>query len=189
MSDVYFETIKCEGFEAFHLDFHEKRMAKTIGLNINLGEYIYAPTDELLKCKVIYNSEGIIDIEYTPYTKRVIESFQLIFDDSIEYAQKCLDRRNIDALFEQRQSCDEIIIVKNGLVTDTSIANIAIYDGNNWITPKQPLLQGTTRARLLKEGTIFEKDISIEMLQNASKMALLNAMIDMDVLKDYSLRV
>ena len=189
MSDVYFETIKCEDFEAFHLNFHEKRMAKTIGLNINLSEYIYAPTDELLKCKVIYNSEGIMDIEYAPYTKRVIESFQLIFDDSIEYAQKRLDRAKLDTLFEQRQSCDEIIIVKNGLVTDTSIANIAIYDGNNWLTPKQPLLQGTTRARLLKEGTIFEKDISVEMLQNASKMALLNAMINMDVLKDYSFRV
>ena len=27
---MYFETIKCEDFEVFNLDFHNKRVARTI---------------------------------------------------------------------------------------------------------------------------------------------------------------
>ena len=32
----YFETIKCEDFEIFNLEYHNKRVSNTIGLNINL---------------------------------------------------------------------------------------------------------------------------------------------------------
>jgi 4-amino-4-deoxychorismate lyase len=31
----YFETIKCDDYEIFNLDYHNKRIANTIGLNIN----------------------------------------------------------------------------------------------------------------------------------------------------------
>lgn len=77
------------------------------------------------------------------------------------------------------------MIIKNGLISDTTIANIAIYLDGIWITPKKPLLKGTTRDRYLKEGKLIEKDISAEDLK-ASKIALMNAMIDFDILNDYS---
>ncbi len=186
-SELFFETIKCEDYEFFHLDYHQKRMAKTVGLNFNLSDYLYAPSAKLFKCKVIYNHEGIVDVEFSSYKKRVISSFKLIDDDVITYDKKALDRMNIDKLFAQKEEADEIIIIKNGLVTDTSIANIALFDGTNWITPKIPLLEGTTRARLLQEQAIFEKDITIKMLQEAKKIALLNAMIGQDILEDYCL--
>lgn len=189
MQETFFETIRCDDYEVFHLPYHQERISNTIGLNIDLNEYIYPPNASLLKCKVLYSEEGILNIEFSAYKKREITSFQLVYDDEIEYKNKSSNREKIDELFLQKNQSDEIIIIKNGLVTDTSIANIAIFDGSSWLTPKQPLLYGTTRARLLKEGAIFEKDISIEMLQQASKIALLNAMIDMDVLQDYSLSV
>jgi len=47
---------------------------------------------------------------------------------------------------------------------------------------KQPLLKGTTRARLIDEGKIIEADIKVQDLRTFSKVALLNAMIDFDVL-------
>ena len=187
MNEEYFETIKCEDYKIFNLEFHQKRMAKTVGMNFNLGEYIYAPNAKLLKCKVVYNCEGIIDISYSEYKKREIKSFKLLYTDTIDYAKKSTNREEINKLFEKRNKADEIIIIKNGLVTDTSIANIAIFDGTSWITSNTPLLLGTTRDRLLKEGMIFEKEITLDMLKNAKKMALLNAMIDMDILEDYSL--
>ena len=37
---------------------------------------------------------------------------------------------------------DEILITRNGLLTDTSIANIALFNGKEWHTPKHPLLKG-----------------------------------------------
>jgi len=69
-------------------------------------------------------------------------------------------------------------------VTDTSIANIAFYDNGMWKTPKNPLLKGTTRARLIDEGKLIEADIRVNELRNFSKVALLNAMIDFDVLQE-----
>lgn len=187
--NIYFETIKCEDYEIFNLEYHNKRVANTIGLNINLQEYIYALSEELLRCKVIYNDYEIINVEYFPYKKREINSFKLIFEDEISYSKKYLDRENLDNLFMQRNDCDEIIIIKNGIVTDTSIANIAIFYENTWITSKNCLLNGTTKARLLEEKFLIEKDISIEMLKKASKIALMNAMIGFDIKENYSFRL
>ena len=181
----YFETIRCDDFEVFNLEYHQKRMANSVGLNFNLGEYIYPPSSKLLKCKVIYNEESILNISFTEYHKREISSFKLLTSDSISYSKKSCNREELDKLFLQKEDCDEILIVKNGFITDTSIANIAIFLDNVWITPKTPLLKGTTRDRLLSTGELIQKDITVEMLLKAKKVALLNAMIEMDVLEDY----
>lgn len=186
MNRKYFETIKCEDFEVFNLDYHNRRVSNTIGLNLNLQEYIYPISNELLRCKLIYSEDGIEDVQYFKYKKREINSFKIIVDENIDYSKKFFDRTCIDNLFSKKEKADEIIIIKNDLVTDTSIANIAIFDGSSWITPKKPLLYGTTRARLLEDKTIFEKDITLAMLKDAKKIALMNAMIDFDILEDYS---
>ncbi|MDK2040580.1 aminotransferase class IV family protein [Aliarcobacter butzleri] len=184
----YFETIKCEDFEVFNLDYHQKRVANTIGLNINLQEYINPISEELLRCKLIYDENGVVDVLYFPYKKREIKSFKIIFDNEIEYSKKYLNRTKLDELYEKRDDCDEVIIIKNGIVTDTTIANIAIFYENLWITSKNCLLGGTTRARLLEEKKLFEKDITLDMLKNASKVALMNAMIGFDEIKDFKIK-
>ncbi|WP_419782798.1 aminotransferase class IV family protein [Malaciobacter marinus] len=183
----YFETIKCEDYEVFNLSYHNKRIAKTIARNFDLSEYISPLNEKLLRCKVIYNSDEIIDIKYFEYRKKEIKNFKIIKNDKIEYSKKYLNRDSLNKLFEQKESCDEIMIFKNSLLTDTSIANIAIYYDNSWITPKKPLLNGTTRQRYINSGFIKEADITLAMLKNAKKIALLNAMIDFDILEDYSL--
>ncbi|WP_419673344.1 aminotransferase class IV family protein [Aliarcobacter butzleri] len=184
----YFETIKCEDFEVFNLDYHQKRVANTIGLNINLQEYINPISEELLRCKLIYDENGVVDVLYFPYKKREIKSFKIIFDNEIEYSKKYLNRAKLDELYEKKDDCDEVIIIKNEIVTDTTIANIAIFYENSWITSKNCLLGGTTRARLLEEKKLFEKDITLDMLKNASKVALMNAMIGFDEIKDFKIK-
>ena len=92
----YFETIKCDDSEVYHLSYHNKRISNTVSLNLNLSEYIYAPNNKLLKCKVIYNEEGIKEVTYTEYKKREISTFKLIFYDTIEYYKKNLDREDLD---------------------------------------------------------------------------------------------
>ena len=186
---MFFETIKCNDGEVFYLYYHQKRIAKTVGLNISLNEYIYPPTKELLKCKVIYDKNGIIDIQYTPYLKKEITTFKIIFNDDIIYDKKNFKRDNLDKLYNQKNKADEIIIIKNNLVTDTSIANIAIFDGKNWLTPKLPLLLGTTRDRLIDENKIIQKDITVSQLKNAKKIALMNAMIGFDIISHFELQI
>jgi len=183
----YFETVKCEDYEVFNLTYHNKRIAKTIAKNFDLSEYITPLNEKLLRCKIVYNSDEIIDIKYFEYKKKDIRNFKIIKDDKIEYSKKYLNRDSLNKLFEQKESCDEIMIFKNSLLTDTSIANIAIYYDNSWITPKKPLLNGTTRQRYINSGFLKEADITLKMLKESKKIALLNAMIDFDILEDYSL--
>ncbi len=185
--EIYFETIKCNDYEVCNLTYHNKRVAKTIGINLYLNEYIYPPSKELLKCKVLYSNEGIEEVIFSKYEKKEIKSFKILYDDNIFYDKKAQNRDEINKLYAKKKNANEIIIIKNSFISDTSIANIAIYDGTSWITPKTPLLEGTTRARLLEKGEIFEKDISLKMLQEAKKIALLNAMIGMDIIEDYLL--
>ena len=133
---------------------------------------------DFYKARVVYGEQGIETVEYTPYSMREIHSLQVVEDDTIEYGYKSTDRSCLNALVAQKGSCDEIIIVKNGLLTDTSFTNLAVYDGKHWLTPKHPLLPGTKRAALLDKGVIQEADITLEDLRNATKVRLFNAMIE-----------
>ena len=54
-----------------------------------------------------------------------------------------------------------------------------------WFTPRNPLLKGTTRARLLSVGKIVESDIRVQELRSFSQVALLNAMVDFDILERF----
>ena len=184
IDNQYFETIKCEDFEVFNLTYHKKRVANTICKNLSLEEYITPPNKQLLRCKIIYTQDEIIDIQYYPYIKRDIKSLKLIYDNDINYRYKSTNRTQIDNLLTKKDNCDDILIIKNGLVTDTSIANIAILYNNTWLTPKIPLLYGTTRDKYIQDGILKEYDISVDMLKNSTKIALLNAMIGFDILND-----
>jgi len=130
---------------------------------------------------LVYNQYDI-SVSYHEYKKRDISSLKLIFNNEIDYSMKSTFREELDNLYSQRGECDDILIIKELLVTDTSIANIAFYNHGMWITPKNPLLKGTTRARLLDEGKLVEADIKVQELRSFSKVALLNAMTDFDVL-------
>ncbi len=184
---MFFETIKCDDFEIFNLEYHQKRVARTIGKNFDLREYINPPTNEFLRCKIVYNKDEILSVDYFPYQRRDIKSFKILFDDNLDYSNKYLNRDKLDELFFKKDTCDEIIIVKNEIVTDTSIANITIFYDGVWITSKNCLLEGTCRAKLIEKKEIFEKDISLDMLKNASKIALMNAMIDFYEIKDFKI--
>ena len=70
----------------------------------------------------------------------------------------------------------EAVFIKEGLIADTSIANIACKIDDKWLTPKKPLLEGTTRARLLDEKKLILADISVEDFKRATSIAFLNAL-------------
>jgi len=182
---LYFETIKCFEEEVYNLTYHNKRIANTIGKNINLGEYIYPISAGLLKCKVIYSKDEIIDIKYSPYTPKDQKVFKLIEANNLNYKSKYLDRTAIDSLLKYKDSADDIIIIQDERITDTSIANIAIKKNNQWFTPTKALLEGTTRNRLIEEGFLKEHPITIKDLLEAESFAIMNAMIEFKEIKGF----
>ena len=130
----------------------------------------------LVKCRIIY-SKQIEKIEFIPYQLPNIQSLKIIVDDKINYDRKYLDRNHLDQLFQQKENCDDILIVKNELITDTYFANIVFYNGVDWITPAKPLLEGTQRAMLLEKRIIKTANIQLEDLRSFEKTRLINAMI------------
>lgn len=183
VSKKYLETIKALDGQLFHLKYHQWRLNSALESQnrYKLEELLKAPKNGLHRCRVVYDDKTF-EVEYIPYIKRQIQSLKLVECDTIEYSKKYEDRSLLNNLFSQREQCDDILIVKNGLLCDTSIANIAFFDGQKWLTPKIPLLKGTTRERYLREGFLIEKEIAVEDIKNYKKVALLNAMIDFDII-------
>ena len=192
MKHSFLETIKAIDGEVQHLLYHQKRYEGVLNSlaikNVhNLKEILNPPKKGLYRCRVVYSTKDI-KVEYIPYIKRQVQKLKLIESNTIEYSKKYADRKELDSLFLQKGEGDEIIIIKNGFVSDTSIANLAFFDGDLWLTPKTPLLEGTTRARLLEKSKIFEKDIRVEDIFSFKKIALMNAMIDFDIIAEENIR-
>lgn len=95
--------------------------------------------------------------------------------DHISYTYKYEDRSALKKLFNQRENHSEILIIKNGIVTDCFYYNVAFYS-DAWYTPKQPLLNGTMRASLLDQKIINLADISLEDIPKYTKICLFNAL-------------
>ena len=192
MISEFLETVKSLDGVVYNLKYHQSRYESVLkSFNIleykNLKDYINPPMHGLYRCRLVYDKSKI-DVEYIKYKMRNIKTLKLVYDDDIEYDKKSTSRQDLNKLFEQKDSCDDILIVKNSLLTDTSIANVALFDGKRWFTPKNPLLEGTTRKRLLDEGKIYELEIGVDDICNFEKIALLNAMIDFDIIAGDSLK-
>lgn len=181
----FLETIRVVDGYIFHLSYHQKRYERVLnyfGIKEvkNLKDFINPPSKGFYKCRLIYSFDAV-NVSFHKYQKRDITSFKLIYDDEIDYSFKSVNRDSINTHFASKGECDDILIVKNSLITDTSIANVAFYKNGIWYTPKKPLLCGTTRARLLEEGRLQEADIKVEDLYEYSKMSIFNALIDFDL--------
>ncbi len=192
MDNIYFETIKIEDGKIFNLNYHIARMRRTVkGCYDELTESYIAslidiPHKGLFKCKIIYG-DVINKIEVTSYFAREIKFLKIVEDNELIYDSKLVDREDINSLYSLRGECDEIIIVQNREVRDTSIANLAFFDGAKWVTPDQPLLEGTMRSKLLEEGRIEKAVINIENLNNYKKVAVMNAMVGFKIIGDLSI--
>ena len=182
------ETIKCENGKLHHLLWHNARFnaareacfrendSLDLANSIEIPEYAQ---NGLFRCRVTY-SASIEKVEFIPHYFRKIERLKLIWDDTVDYQFKYADRTQLQQLFEQRSDCDDILIVKNGYITDSFTANPVFFDGVRWWTPDTPLLPGTQRARLLHEGKITACSITPDDLSKYQKVSLINAMQDLE---------
>lgn len=190
MTQCFVETIKVVDGVPMNLSYHQARLERTfrhffVGmpppqLEASLAS---APRFGLCKARVVYGSQGIKEVQYAPYALREIRTLKIVRDDRIDYSFKSTDRTELNRLAAQKGECDEIIIVRNGLLTDTSFSNIALLDGKRWITPRRPLLMGVKRAFLLDKSVLQEADITLEDLMKARKVSLINAMMELGELE------
>ena len=179
----YIESIRIEKGIAWNMAFHQARFEHTRSRCLGLDEHPQlkdsielAATHHqgLAKCRILYG-ERIEQIEIVPYERRPVKSIKLVKTDSIDYPYKAEDRALLSELFAKRGDCDDILIIRNGWVTDSYVANAVFWNGRDWHTPLHPLLQGTMRASLLARGLIKAVPIHAEQLAKYKKIKLINA--------------
>jgi len=154
-------------------------------LPLNLVEAIHIPDDMCggqVKCRVIYDRE-IRSIAFQPYQIREIKVVKVVYDDQISYPHKWEQREALDELFARRGQADEILIFKDGWLTDAYYYNVVICVNGRYITPRLPLLSGIRRTQLLDNSWITEADIDLCLLRQASAIYLVNAMTPLGKIK------
>lgn len=131
--------------------------------------------------RTVYDATGVSSVTFQQYQLRPVRSLRCVEADYLHYSLKSTDRSGIMHCVEQRENCDDVLILRHNFLTDTSIANIAFLNeeqGNCWMTPANPLLRGTHRAALLRSGTIIEDTaLTLDRLKEFSRIRLFNAMI------------
>lgn len=186
MIPLLLETIKIENGNIQNLPYHQARCDKSrltlLGTKtpLKLAEIIHPPLEGIYRCRVLYD-EKLVSVEYLPYEEKKITTLKLV-SSKIDYPFKYADRSALNALLTSHIDADEVIIVKDGLITDTTISNLAFFDGEQWFTPQTPLLEGTMRAKLIDEGVLIPQHINPSALSGFLKVALINAMLGFKIL-------
>ena len=190
----FIESIKVENGKVFLLDLHQKRVndtfnafSKPIKVDLKKLQNKLEYNSGLCKWRGVYDLEGKISMELLPYQYRDISSFKVVVSNEISYPLKSVDRVAFETL-KSKASADEILIVKNGLLTDTSFSNLVFKKGMDWFTPTTFLLNGVQRQSLLLQNKIKEIEVGLHNIQDFSHFKLINAMCDFVTSKEYLVR-
>jgi len=182
---LLFETIRVTDGVLQNLEYHNYRLNESRKALFDAPDLIYLEqcihvpaiyTKGLFKCRVKYSMQ-IEDISFEAYSTRLVRSLKLVEDNSISYSYKFSNRDHLSELLLKKGNCDDILIIKNGFITDTSYSNIVFFDGYRWYTPLSPLLPGTMRRHLLVNKLISEAEIKVTDLNNYHQARLINAML------------
>ena len=186
-ANLCIETICVENRQLKNVTYHDARLNKTRKdlwgysdvwklSDLTIPDYV---TNERHKLRIAYAKE-IEDIRWELHVPRNIQSIKKLYDNEVDYTYKYNDRKRLNNLFEQRGTADEVLIIKNGMVTDSFYCNVAFFDGSKWLTPTTNLLPGTQRAFLLDSKIIEEAEISEKQIANYRYIRLFNALVDWD---------
>ena len=186
----FVESIKLKDGVFYRLKYHQERVNNAFEtffpdeepINVfDILNTIVLPLEGIFKFRLVYNAD-VIFLDFSPYVRREIKTLKLVETNIDSMPYKFEDRTLYNDVFAKREQCDDVLLVRNGWLTDASYCNVALYDGEKWITPKQPLIYGTNRAELIATESIIEGDIKAEDISNFKKICLFNAMIEFEEL-------
>ena len=183
----FIESIKVEDQKIFLTELHQKRMNATFS---NFGKlcqidihslFLNLEHDEdgLYKFRIEYDLENSFKTQIMPYAISEHDDFELVIDNEIDYAFKSADRAEFQKI-KKNSDADEIIIVKQNQMTDSSYSNLLFLKDKTWFTPKTYLLNGVMRQSLLASKKIKETDITMDNIKEFTHFQLINALNDFD---------
>ncbi|GMQ27944.1 aminotransferase class IV [Algoriphagus confluentis] len=179
-----FETLCLLDGEIQHAEWHERRFVR-----FYLREFGQQPSYSLLdglkipkefqkgknRLRIRYHAQGTL-AEFEPYHPAPLNRLRLIEAPQLDYSLKWTDRSALNQLKEQKGEADDVLILQKGFIRDTSYCNVVFFDGKDWLTPATPLLEGTARARLIAEGKIKPRELTLSDLPKMQGFRLVNAL-------------
>lgn len=182
----FIESLKLLDGQLFRLTHHQKRIVRTFKIHFSeaipfqleeIVKGLQLPEKGLYKIRILY-TDKIENIEIQPYIPRIIKNLKLVNTSSDASFFKSEIRDIINDALTKKGECDDILMVNKGLLTDSSYANIALFDGKEWFTPRKPYLYGTNRDALIDKGLIIEKDIPAQSIYDYKKIRIFNALVE-----------
>jgi para-aminobenzoate synthetase/4-amino-4-deoxychorismate lyase len=193
-----FETIARRDDELVHMDRHIERIAKSaeyFGFMFDASAFSSAVAGAAARAgpkgHVVVRAElsrdGSIATSTRPLpgaTEERAEPVRLATDDrpvdpqDVFLFHKTTERRAYTDRTARHPEVDDVVLVNNrGEVTETTIANIALKLGGQWLTPPREsgLLAGTLRAELLEAGELTERTITVDELRRAREIQVVSS--------------
>ena len=187
---LFFETIALTDGQPQHREWHMARMADTLqtqcpGANVTnllraVEEYLSQRVDGVDgagRLRLEYDATGWKPIA-SPFTPGRYATLKPVESPAVSYSHKRTDRSALDAAHAQRGEADDVLILHQGFLTDTCIANLMLLRQGEWFTPEHALLPGTKRARYMAEKHLVPIAIPIRHLERYEQVVAINALRD-----------
>ncbi len=139
------------------------------------------------RLRLVLHPDGAIDVmmssiegnDRPPGVQWLCVDSDPIASTDVTLFHKLRDRRRYEERKDRHPEADDVVLVnERDEVTETTMANLAVYLGGRWYTPPLDcgLLPGIERARLLRTGQLVEHVIPVEVLRQAEAVATLSSL-------------
>jgi para-aminobenzoate synthetase/4-amino-4-deoxychorismate lyase len=187
-ADGLFETMRAAVGGVMHVDLHLDRIAASAG-------HFHIPFDRRralaslagvrgpARVRLDLSAGGALDVTTSPLPSPSDGPVRVgLADEPVDSRDpvtfhKLADRSRYDRRL--RPDVDDVVLVnERGEVTETTIANLAVWLDGLWCTPpvRCGLLPGIERARLIGLGLLFERVITVDELCASTGVALISAL-------------
>lgn len=185
----FIESIRLKNGELFNLELHQKRVEKTFleffpnsnAFDIKTTlQNIQLPDNELYKIRIFYDSEIRI-LEILEYQKPHFSKYKCFHIPSdFNYDFKFANRQIFDQISKNTSKDTLAILVKNGLVCDSTFSNLIFEKSEKLFSPAKALLLGTQLQKLISERKIQLIDIAENQIKDFDKIYFVNALNPLD---------
>ena len=185
-----FESILLEDGEYFLLDRHLERLqssARFFEFEFSQASVLAALSEfkdleGRWKVKVLLRKDGVISTELSevgpPIEWRVGLASQPVDSNDRHLFHKTTARDLYSKELASRPDCNDVLFFnERGELTESTLANVVLeLDGTLFTPPRSSgLLAGTFRDQLIADGEIEERVLTIEELQRATRVFLINS--------------
>lgn len=189
----FIETIKLIDGKIRNIEFHNARVQNTF-----MRFYPNHPPHDLSSIlnqfggisngniRILYNSERLQFSMSTIFSSKT-KHYMLLESPKLRYDYKYYDRLSLVLTQQQNDNHIEPVFCRNGMITDTSKANLIFREGRKWYTPDTFLLNGCMRQSLLSLGYIQSTPIHRSELYRFNSFKPINALNHPDEVEEYDI--